>query len=114
MLVCEVTKQTCWINLILVNRDSREFFLALIKNDVFDAASQFQTNHVIHLNAPSKMYHVMNFFAWCHQTCTVLCAVCFAERRDEENLRRDGIKKNSRLMVHSNAPLDWFKTKLRH
>jgi hypothetical protein len=32
------------------------------------------------------MRHWMNFFASCHQTFTVLCAVCFEERRNEEKV----------------------------
>jgi hypothetical protein len=32
------------------------------------------------------MHQVINFFASRHQTFTVLCAVCFVERRNEEKV----------------------------
>ena len=42
-----------WVLPFPVDRDTHEFFCCL-QGNVFDAASLFQTNHVVHWNAPRE------------------------------------------------------------
>ena len=55
----EKTDAVCKSTLLLfpVDRDTHEFFCRLQSN-VFDAASLFQTNHVVHWNAPHEAIFV--------------------------------------------------------